>query len=216
MLDFLFPKNPEILFLESLSPAHILAVLPQAPEPKESRTIALFDYDYELTKKLIWELKYHGNPHIAYAFSSILFDVLRAELAERMLFERFDMPLLIPIPISKKRRNEKGYNQTELLATFIKSLDKDDLFEYVPEVLIKCRHTESQTKTKSRNARTRNIKNSMIVPQKETIRIKNRNIVIIDDVITTGSTFKEAARALRSAGANQLLCIAIAHSRHYS
>src|SRR3989344_1731709 len=135
-LDFLFPNSEKTMSLESLAPRDLLHNLPLAKDT-EANIIALFDYGYPLTKELIWELKYNGNNVIAKKMGQILFDVIQTELSERSLFEKFNHPILMPIPISDKKRMERGWNQTEKLCGAIKSYDTEGLLKYMPRQLVK-------------------------------------------------------------------------------
>ena len=199
--DFLFPKSRKILELEALSIESLLKILPKAEQTNDKNTLALFDYSHPLVKEIVWELKYGGNTKIADKLGKILQKVIRRELNEKII--------LIPIPISDKRRFERGWNQSELLAQAVKSYDSEKMFKYLPRQLIKLRHTESQTKTGSKSERLKNLTDSMKVLNPASV--SGGRVVVLDDVTTTGSTFAEARRALRAAGTKKILCIAVAH-----
>jgi len=212
-LDFIFPKSEHLHKLEALGSGELLRALPRAKEIDQKLTenyILLFDYKDELVREMIWELKYKGNRKIAGKFAEMLIDVLGHELAERALFENFLSPMLIPMPISNKRRRERGWNQVEILAEEMLRLDDQKLFEYSPKVLIKHRHTESQARTRaSKRERLENLSDSMSVSRPE--KIEGQCIILLDDVSTSGSTFAEATRVLKSAGAKKILYLALAH-----
>lgn len=215
-VDFLFPKSAKILELEALSTDYLLDVLPPAENLKDKYTWALFNYNQPLVKEVVWEIKYKGNPQIARKIGVILFDHIRQELLDLAIFEKWDKstssdrrPILLPMPISDKRRFERGWNQAELLVKEIMVHDRDKIFKYLPKQLVKYRHTESQTTTASRNERLKNIVDSMKILNPSSVA--GACVIILDDVTTTGATFAEARRALRAAGARKILCIAVAH-----
>ena len=205
-INFLFPKSPLILNLESLSPSELLSKLTPAKDLGEN-TLAIFNYADENVRVLIWELKYRKNLKVAKALAIILFDVLKSEMLERRIFDNFSNPMLVPIPISRERRLERGYNQTEILCEEVINLDQEKLFEYKSNILEKTRHTESQTLVKNKKERSRNLENSM----KSSGSVRGRNVIILDDVTTTGATFGDARRALKDVGAKKILCMALAH-----
>ena len=207
--DFLFPKNPKVISLETLSAGKLLELLPPPENLKSERTIALFDYKNKLVKEIVWEVKYNGNRILADKLGEILYDTVVAELGERNIFEKTESVLLIPMPISDRRRFERGWNQAELLTKALKARDNASQFKYLPGQLVKIIHTESQTKTSGKKERLGNLHQSMKVLNP--LSVKDRYIVIVDDVTTTGATFREAERALKEAGARKVLCFAIAH-----
>jgi competence protein ComFC len=209
VLEFLFPKSPSVINIESLSPDELLRNLPRSEQNENSNLISLFSYQDPLVREMIWELKYSGNKVVADKLGAILYDVLCAELEDRAYFEKWKAPILIPIPISDARRYERGWNQSELLAKAIKDHDVGNRFKYIPRQLVRYRHTESQTKTASRSERLTNIKDTMRVLSPDLF--KDRCLILIDDVTTTGATFSEARRVLNLCDAKKIICIAVAH-----
>src|SRR3989344_4754333 len=127
IIDFLFPKEAKILRLEALSIETMLRTLPQAKKLEDKKVLAVFDYSHPLVKEVIWEIKYKGNGVLADKLAVILYDILRHELSEKVLFEsalwKNSPILLIPIPVSDKRRYERGWNQTELLTERLVNID---------------------------------------------------------------------------------------------
>ncbi len=205
ILDFLFPKSPRAIELESLP----LESLPVNLSESEDGVTALFNYSHPVVKEIIWEIKYAGNKVLSDRVGEILYDFIAAELEEHNIFGKFETVLLLPIPISDKRRFERGWNQCELLAAAVKRRDKENRYKYLARQLSKARHTESQTKTATREERRKNLKNSMKVLNPAVVA--GRCVVAIDDVVTTGSTFAEVRRALKEAGAKKIFCFALAH-----
>jgi len=210
LLDFIFPQTENVRVLETLSPAEFFNKLTLAAAAENEHTIVLFNYADPLVREMIWELKYKGNARIGHKLAEILYDVLRQDLAERALFENFKDPLLVPMPISDKRRRERGWNQTEILSEALKRLDRENLFTYSPNLLIKHKHTESQARTHAtKREREANLEHSIRVRDPELMRSKS--IILLDDVTTSGATFNEARRALKAAGIKKILCVALAH-----
>jgi len=207
-VNFLFPKGEKIIELENLSSEEVLKILPPADEPKSANTIALFDYSHPLVREVIWSIKYRGDKMLAEKVGGIVADILEQELAERELYENFQKPVLVPMPVSDKRRFERGWNQVELVAENVKKRFGDRL-KYLPNQLVKHRHTESQTRTSSKGERQKNLAGSMRILSPKSV--EGKAIILLDDVTTTGSTFAEAKRALKEAGAGKVLCLALAH-----
>ncbi len=111
---------------------------------------------------------------------------------------------IVPIPLSKKRLKERGFNQSEEIA---KELSKFLEIPMASNVLLKIKETLPQVEL-SKNGREENIKGVFVVRIKDPI--KEKNILLVDDVLTTGSTLAEAARCLKDAGAKHVWGITVA------
>ncbi len=102
--------------------------------------------------------------------------------------------LIIPIPLHKGRLTHRGYNQSlEPARALARAVSRP----LVPKALIRNRPTTPQTRLKARE-RERNLKGAFTADQK---LVRGKTILLIDDIITTGTTLKESARTLKRAGA---------------
>lgn len=125
----------------------------------------------------------------------------------------FDSPLLVPVPLHPSRRRERGFNQSELLAAGLARALERRRAGAAPQVakdgLRRKRATPPQTGL-SVAARRENLRGAFAVIKPDAIR--GRMIVLVDDVMTTGATLSACARALKSAGAAQVLGLALARA----
>ena len=208
LLTYLFPRGESVERLHKLSLSELSQLPPSSPIGDRD-TIALFEYAHHTVKEIVWQVKYKGNRDLANKVGVLLYDTIMAELEERNTFAKFPNVLLIPMPISPQRLLERGWNQAELLVQALLSHDNGHKFVYLPHVLTKIRHTESQTKATSRSERLENLRNSMRVARASPI--SGQCVVLVDDVTTTGATLDEARRALKEAGAKKIICVALAH-----
>lgn len=108
------------------------------------------------------------------------------------------------IPLSRKRMHDRGYNQAELLA---KEISKKVGVEYLP-TLKKIRHNTAQSTIKDSKQRAANVIGAYRVIDTE--EVKGKYILLVDDVVTTGSTVSECARILKKSGAKAVYCVTLA------
>lgn len=133
------------------------------------------------------------------------FALLLAQHIEDYLETKID--LVTWVPLSKRRLNERGYDQAKLLA---KETAARLNLSCVP-LLKKTVHTAQQSKTGSIEKRRANVSGIYVVQNPSLI--PGKTVLLIDDVITTGATFSECARMLGMAGADRVYCAAVAKKR---
>ena len=205
-----------------------LSDFPVAERETAKWIFSLYDYRHPPVKNTLWLLKYNGKKNFAKIFAEALYEKIAEELSELSIMENFREPTLIPIPLSAKRHRERGYNQAELICRELVRLSKTnnltppsaplsllrrgaggEVFSFLNNVLIKPQETEHQARIHNRSARLKNIVGSFSVKNEELI--KNKNIILIDDITTTGATLTEAKKVLKHAGARKIIAFTVAH-----
>ena len=204
LLSFLFPESSL-----STPTAQMLGVRRAPSRQSGADALTLFRYHDETVKQLLWRLKFRGDRRVAKLFASLLYENLLEELGDKLIYEDFQNPLLIPIPRSRGKLRERGFNQVEMLAKSLVELDNNQSFTLHSDLLEKVKDTESQVAQKDRAARIKNLRGAFRVAKPDITQ--NRNVILLDDVITTGAPMREARETLREAGAREILCIALAH-----
>jgi len=148
----------------------------------------------------IHELKYAQRSHLADSLGSLL-----ASFAQTWIGELKDF-LVMPVPLHPRRLRSRGFNQSLLLARHVASRTGADL-DFLS--LRRIRFTKPQTELTSED-RKKNVRKAFEVVKPEAV--KGRTVVLVDDVATTGSTLNECAQALKKAGADSVLCLALART----
>jgi competence protein ComFC len=213
ILNIVFPvkcvscgKNGADLCLDCLS------LFPPAERENANWIFSLYDYRHPGIKKSLWLFKYKDKKRLAKIFTEVIYDKILEELSELSVMENFRAPLLIPIPLSPERYRERGYNQAELICEEmikINNLRYGVDISLENNILIKPKETEHQARIKDRRTRLKNIIGSFAV--KNADKIKNKNIILIDDITTTGATLTEAKKVLKQAGARKIIAFTVAH-----
>lgn len=143
---------------------------------------------------IIYALKYSGWTRVA---AEIGQRMGRLHWPEDVMEERV---ALVPVPIDRSRRRERGYNQSELLARELARIWKSPVW---PDCLVRTRTTSSQTEL-TPDERRRNVAGAFAVPMQSRQQIRGAHLVIIDDVLTTAATLNACADSLYRAGARTL------------
>lgn len=162
------------------------------------RAFSACSYD-GVVKELIHEFKYKGKDYLASTLSGLMIEFAK-EYALPLEF----IDYIIPVPLHRARLREREFNQARLLSRHIglafdkKALDNN---------LIRRRHTKAQADLAG-DERFLNVKGSFSVAEKDLIR--GKNVLLIDDVLTTGATSSEAALTLKEAGAGIVFVLTLA------
>jgi len=151
-------------------------------------------------KELIHAFKYQGKDYLGATLSRLMVEFIEDYNVPMVLLD-----LIVPIPLHKTRLREREFNQAGILSNHIAQRFNKNL---MPDNLKRLRNTQTQTELE-RDLRLLNVKDSFTVTKSQ--EIKGKNILLIDDVLTTGATSSEAAYALKNAGANIVFVLILAN-----
>jgi ComF family protein len=180
-----------------MDPAEVLCGLCRRVTPPFQRAAAYGSYEGAL-RGLIHLLKYEQVRPAAEVLGGMLSQAI-ARLSPR--FESNPV-LLLPVPLHREKLRQRGFNQTELIArAALRLAPKGSPLVLETGVLKRQRATTSQIGL-TRHQRRANVRGAFVVARPD--RIIGREILLVDDVFTTGTTVSECARVLRRAGASKV------------
>ena len=156
-----------------------------AREPVYDRGVAATIYEGNV-RKIIYGLKYGGKGYLAANIAAIMEPVLPP-------VDSYD--IIVPVPMHKSKKKERGYCQTTLIARQLGKLTGQPVLE---EGLVRTRKTKPMSGL-HRDVRARNIRGVFEAPEPE--RIRGKRVLLVDALLTTGSTADECSRVLKQAGA---------------
>lgn len=207
VFDYILPPRTDFEIVKKLTQEKI-NTLPKAPNVLgEDWIYPLFHYKNRNVKAIVWELKYRENTLPLEHIGKLIFEEILAVVSDILIFDNDAKFIIIPIPITDKRRSERGYNQSELIARSVIENDSEHILLYAPQWLKKTKETPRQSHSESKYDRVMNLLDSFEADE----RIAGSYVVIIDDVVTTGSTMLEARKELLNKGAKKVLGFSIAH-----
>ena len=160
----------------------------------------IFKYD-GIVRNLIINYKFNDCAYLYKTFAKIILD--NKKICD--FIKSYD--IIIPVPIHRKRKLLRGYNQTELIAKALaKTLEN---VTYNTKALIKTKNNSKQS-TLSRMERERNVLNAYEFNEREADKIYNKKILIFDDIYTTGNTIKECAKIINKFNPKSIGIVTIA------
>ena len=175
-------------------------------EPNFERAVSFGEYEGDL-RGLIHLLKYESVTPVAAPLGRMLAQVMQELLAGQPGSVN---PLLIPVPLHPSRRRARGFNQAELIARAAAKRFSPRL-EVASGILLRQRDTISQVGL-SREERIENMRDAFRVSDRGRGCIQGRTLMVVDDVMTTGTTLSECARVLKQAGAERVWAVTVARA----
>lgn len=172
---------------------------------KESEFINDYFYLFEFDtashiRHIIHEFKYNHKYKLA--------EYIGKKLGEKIrLHKKWELDVIIPVPLHYLKKIERGYNQSDMIC---KGLEKEIGIKRDNKVLKRIKYTDSQTTLSIRN-RKRNIRSAFQV--KNNSRLKGKSVLLIDDVVTTGTTVLECAKVLYKSGTKEIFLASIARAK---
>ena len=212
ILNILFPKKCPFCG-KIIDPHHNIcekckSSLPYRPEGKIKEKVSGFDcavtfYYDDMVRSGIRAMKFHRIPTRAAAFAPYL-----AQTAAEYLGGEFDA--ITFVPVSRWRNFTRGFDQAQLLAE-----ETANLWEVKAEkILVKVRNNPPQSSVKTPAERRANVLGAYrVCPDAD---VRGRRFLLIDDVLTTGSTMAECAKLLLESGAESVVCAALAGGHRQS
>lgn len=211
-LDFLFPPRVDESVIRDTSIDDFLAlVAPELVPETRPATVALLPFSDSRVRAAIHEAKYRGNEYA--------FELLAASLAEYLRdtddirttrfnltseSSRSNLVVLVPVPLGRARRKERGFNQVEEIAARA-ACELGSMVDTT--LLVRTRETASQAFL-SGDARRKNMRGAFRATR---CADPSHSYILIDDVITTGATLQAAVDALKKAGALHIIPLALTH-----
>ena len=151
-----------------------------------------------INRSMIYSLKYDDKPAVSRDIGTIMADRMLSEFTPSELGKRYT--LIVPVPLSRERMLNRGYNQAAMIA---EEFAKKTGLPYDGEVLERCKYTEAMRGLTPEQRRL-NLKGSFEVINYMKNRVNDADCLVIDDIMTTGTTADEIARLLYQEGANSV------------
>jgi len=193
MLDWCFPPRSDEVLVRSCTTTNV-ELTPRIVDG----VVVLLQYETPRVRALIHEAKFYNNRQA---------QTLLAHTLQQYISTIGGTCLIVPVPISRARKQKRGYNQITAICKRLPVLRR----RLTTGILRKSKHTAPQTSL-TRADRLTNVRDAFTVPAGATVR-ENQIYILVDDVLTTGATM-DAARATLAPQlpkSSQLICVALAH-----
>lgn len=204
-LHLLFPLREDEKILQGTSYDEFISLItPKLIGATNPHTATLLSFGDVRVRAAIHEAKYHGTTHAFKLLGFALSEYLREtdEISRKVC--------IVPIPLGRERRKERGLNQAEeVVLHALRNLNDEGPHAFILQsnLLVRTRETTSQVSL-PREDRKKNMKNAFMTEQHLD---PTYTYIVIDDVLTTGATLQAAIDALKDAGALDIVPLALAH-----
>jgi competence protein ComFC len=164
--------------------------------PSYTKLRSIYTYQGEL-RNALHRLKYNNDLGVG--------EIMGKKCSEYLSLLKWDVDLILPVPLGKKRRRERGYNQSALIAFPLAIILN---IPYSSKAILRKKETVTQIEFNAEE-RKQNVKNAFSA---NPVLVQHKNILIIDDVITTGSTMDACTLELIRAGARNVYGLSVART----
>ncbi len=162
--------------------------------------ISVFEYTGVVKESLI-RFKFYNEPSYYKTYAGLIAEKLK-KIAD---IRQYDM--VMSVPLHKHKKFSRGYNQAHLIS---KELGRELKLPERSGLIRRCRYTEAQSLL-DKEKRRQNVKGAFTITSPE--RIAGKSILLVDDILTTGSTLEECGRVLKNAGAVKITAVVVATGR---
>lgn len=159
------------------------------------KVISVVKYDQNI-KKLIYKYKYSGHTYLGRTMGELM--------GKKFLTETNREYIIIPVPLYKSKEIERGFNQSYLLAKYV---GRETSIPLEKDSLIRVKNTKVMHSL-SKKEREENVENAFKVAHSGVI--KDKNIILVDDIFTTGSTVNACSKILKQSGAKSVIILTFA------
>ena len=166
------------------------------------KVIILTHYSNEVIQKLIKDAKFYNKKDIFEDFGRYL---AKSFIKNEIYTNRNDY-IIISVPMFFTRKLKRGYNQSDILAKYISNKLK---IEYDKNILKRVKNTRQQSKL-SKNIRLKNLENSFKINKKYLDKLDNKKVILVDDVISTGTTINVISKLLKENWVKEVIGLVIA------
>ena len=163
-------------------------------KPEFKKAVAVCKYE-GAGRKIAIKLKFGDSTNLAPYMAKMMSTAGRDLISE--------CEIIAPVPLHYRRKLKRKYNQASMLALNIAKITGK---AYAPKLLKRVKATKQQTKL-SKKARKENVQDAFAAANMD---IKGKKVLLVDDVMTTGATMSECAKALKTAGAKKVCCVVFA------
>lgn len=168
---------------------------------------SLFRYNW-LLKRLLGAVKFQLVRMIfSELWGSLSFEAAGEVVSTLKRWERRKTTGYLPVPLHPNRLRQRGFNQADQLAQYLNKLAPHPILQ----AAVRIKNTPPQSQQNSKQARNINIRGAFAI--KEPAIISDKNIIVVDDVVTSGATVRQLARCLRLAGAAHVYLFTLARGR---
>ncbi len=166
------------------------------------KVIVLKHYKDKNFSKIIKEAKFYWKKEIFEELSLKLYDLF----IENEKIRKLDDFLIVSVPSFWKRKFKRWYNSSDVLASYFSKISK---MKYDKKVVKKIKNTIQQSKL-SKKKRLTNLYKSFIINKKKLKKLDWKNIILVDDVVSTGSTLNEISKELKKNKVKKVICLVLA------